>query len=310
MSVELAIVGVVAYDEIHTSAGESVEHVLGGSCVYAALGARFACRAAPVSVVGDDFDRGLLAPLREAGIGLEGIERAAGQTFRWGCRYDRTGDRRETLYTEAGVYESQIVRIHPSVLDAPFVFLTAGNPRQNERALERLRGPRLIAVDTIEREIETQRAGLMGIIRRSQLVSINAHEAALLIGWAGDEDDAALPAAAAAQLRALGPETVVIKQGSRGVELFEGERRVRVSAAPGIEAVDPTGAGDTFTAAMLSAMVGGADPVEAARWGCAVASFAVEAFGIAGLLGATEAGVRKRLGGIVVEELPPGGGVV
>ena len=302
-AVELAIVGVVAYDEIHSPAGD-VEHLLGGSCVYAALGARFACRAAPVSVVGDDFDCELLAPLREAGIGLEGIERAAGRTFRWGCRYDRTGDRRETLYTEAGVYESQIVRIHPSVLDAPFVFLTAGNPRQNERALERLRGPRLIAVDTIEREIETQRAGLMGIIRRSQLVSINAHEAALLIGWAGDEDDAALPVAAAAQLRALGPETVVIKQGSRGVDLFEGDRRVRVSAVEGIEAVDPTGAGDTFTAAMLSAMAGGADPVEAARWGCATASFVVEAFGIGGLLGATEAGVRERLGGIVAEELP------
>lgn len=302
-AVELAIVGVAAYDEIHSPAGD-VSHVLGGSCVYAALGARFACRAAPVSVVGDDFDCELLAPLREAGIGLEGIERAAGRTFRWGCRYDRTGDRRETLYTEAGVYESQIVQIHPSVLDAPFVFLTAGNPRQNERALERLRGPRLIAVDTIEREIGTQRAGLMGIIRRSQLVSINAHEAALLIGWAGDEDDAALPAVAAAQLRALGPETVVIKQGSRGVELFEGERRVRVSAAPGIEAVDPTGAGDTFTAAMLSAMAAGEELVEAARWGCAVASFAVEAFGIAGLLGATEAGVRERLGRIVAEELP------
>ncbi len=309
MSVELAIVGVVAYDEIHSSAGD-VSHVLGGSCVYAALGARFACRAAPVSVVGDDFDCELLAPLREAGIELEGIERAAGRTFRWGCRYDRTGDRRETLYTEAGVYESQIVRIHPSVLDAPFVFLTAGNPRQNERALERLRGPRLIAVDTIEREIETQRAGLMEIIRRSQLVSINAHEAALLIGWTGDEDDAALPAAAAAQLRALGPETVVIKQGSRGVELFEGERRVRVSAVAGIEAVDPTGAGDTFTAAMLSAMAAGEGLVEAARWGCATASFAVEAFGIGGLLGATEAGVRERLGEVVAEELPPGGGVV
>ena len=43
--------------------------------------------------------------------------------------------------------------------------------------------------------------------------------------------------------------------------------------------------------------------VEAARWGCAVASFAVEAFGIEGLVGATEAGVRERLGLIVAEEM-------
>lgn len=305
-AVDLVIVGAAAYDEIHSAAGD-VEHLLGGSCVYAALGARFAARPAPVSVVGDDFDCGLLAPLREAGIGLEGIERAAGRTFRWACRYDRTGDRRETLYTEPGVYETRLVEFDEGLRDAPLLFLTAGNPRQNERALERMRAPRLIAVDTIEREIETQRAGLTGIIRRSQLVSINAHEAALLIGWAGDEEDAALPGAAAAQLRALGPETIVIKQGSQGVDVFEGNRRVRVSAVPGVEAVDPTGAGDAFTAALLSAMAGGADVVEAARWGCAVASFAVEAFGIAGLVGATEAGVRERLGLVVAEELAAAG---
>lgn len=301
MSVDLVIIGAVAYDEIHSAAG-GVEDVLGGSCVYAALGARFAARAAPVSVVGDDFDCGLLAPLREAGIALNGIEHGAGRTFRWACRYDSSGDRRETLYTEPGVYESQIVEIHPELLDAPYLFLTAGNPQQNERALARLRGPRLIAVDTIEREIETHREGLMGIVRRSQMISINAHEAALLIGWAGSEEDAALPAAAAERLKELGPETVVIKQGSRGVEIFAHERYARVSAVPDVDVVDPTGAGDSFTAALLSALAGGADLVEAARWGCAVASFAIEAFGIEGLLGATEAGVRERLATVVVEE--------
>lgn len=301
MSVDLVIVGAVAYDEIHSAAG-GIEDLLGGSCVYAALGARFAAQAAPVSVVGDDFDCGLLAPLREAGIALNGIEHAPGRTFRWACRYDASGDQRETLYTEPGVYESQIVEIHPELLDAPYLFLTAGNPQQNERALARLRNPRVIAVDTIEREIETHLEGLMRVVRRSQLISINAHEAAMLIGWAGAEDDAALPAAAAEQLRALGPQTVLIKQASRGVEIFTPERSARVSAVPDIDAVDPTGAGDSFTAALLSAMAGGADLVEAARWGCAVASFAIEAFGIEGLLRATEAGVRERLAAVAVEE--------
>ena len=142
----------------------------------------------------------------------------------------------------------------------------------------------------------------MGIVRRSQLISINAHEAALLIGWAGSEEDAALPPAAAAQLMQLGPQTVLIKQGSRGVDIFTPERSVRVSAVPNVDAVDPTGAGDSFTAALLSAMAGGADLVEAARWGCAVASFAIEAFGIEGLLRATEAGVRERLATVTAEE--------
>ena len=301
MSAELVVIGAVAYDEIHSPSGD-VEHLLGGSCVYAALGARFRAQAAPVSVVGDDFDCELLAPLREAGVLLSGVERAPGRTFRWACRYDPSGDSRETLYTEPGVYESRLVEIDPALRDAPFLFLTAGNPQQNERALARLRNPRVIAFDTIEREIETHREGLMPIIRRAQIVSINAHEAALLIGWAGGEEDAALPPAAAARLRELGPETIVIKQASQGVDIFEPNRCVHVSAVADVNVVDPTGAGDSFTAAMLSAMARGEDVIEAARWGCAVASFSVEAFGINGLLKATEAQVRERLALVGAEE--------
>ncbi len=303
MSVDLVIVGAITYDELHSPGGD-IDAVIGGSSVHAALGARLAARAAPVSVIGGDFDRQLLAPLRDAGIVLDGVEQAPGATFRWACRYDPTGDQRETLYTRPGVYESHLVTIHPELLDAPYLFLTAGNPQQNEAALAQLRGPQVIAFDTIEREIETHRAGLLQIIPRAQIVSINAHEAALLIGWRGSEDDAELPARAAACLRGLGPQTLIIKQASQGVEIFEAARRVHVSAVPGLRVVDPTGAGDAFTGAMLSAMAAGSDLIEAARWGCAVASFSVEAFGIDGLLAATAAGARARLAAIRAEERP------
>ena len=267
-----------------------------------ALGAQFAAQAAPVSVVGDDFDFELLQPLRDAGVSLDGVQQAPGETFRWACRYDPSGDQRETLYTRAGVYESHLVTIQPDLLDAPYVFLTAGNPQQNETALDQLHDPQLIAVDTIEREIVTHREGLMRIIRRSQLVSINAHEAAMLIDWSGSEEDAALPPTAAACLRALGPETIIIKQASQGVEIFEAARRVHVSAVPGLTVVDPTGAGDAFTGALLSALARGDELVEAARWGCAVASFSIGGFGIDGLLGASAAGARERLSSVVAEE--------
>ena len=301
MSAEVVIVGAVTYDEIHSPAGD-VDELLGGSAVHAALGAQFAAQAAPVSVVGDDFDFELLQPLRDAGVSLDGVQQAPGETFRWACRYDPSGDQRETLYTRAGVYESHLVTIQPDLLDAPYVFLTAGNPQQNETALDQLRDPRLIAVDTIEREIVTHRAGLMRVVRRSQLVSINAHEAAMLIDWGGSEEDEALPPTAAKCLRALGPETIIIKQASQGVEIFEAARRVHVSAVPGLTVVDPTGAGDAFTGALLSALARGDELVEAARWGCAVASFSIGGFGIDGLLGASAEGARERLSSVVAEE--------
>ena len=76
MSAEVVIVGAVTYDEIHSPAGD-VDELLGGSAVHAALGAQFAAQAAPVSVVGDDFDFELLQPLRDAGVSLDGVQQAA-----------------------------------------------------------------------------------------------------------------------------------------------------------------------------------------------------------------------------------------
>lgn len=301
--VDLVVPGAITYDEIYIPSGELVR-TIGGSAVHSALGARLAGRVAPLSVIGDDFDETLLEPLQKAGIALEGVERAVGETFRWGCRYDSTGDQRQTLYTRPGVYETHMVTIAPSLLDAPLVFLTAGNPLQNEAALAQLQEPRVIALDTIEREIETHREGLMRLMARAQILSINAHEAAMLIGWTGGKEDERLPRIAAAELRGLGPETILIKRASQGVEVFERGRGVHVSAVPGIRAVDPTGAGDAFSGALLSVLARGCDLIAAARWGCAVASFTVEGYGIAGALRATFEGVRARLASVWAEERP------
>ena len=57
--------------------------------------------------------------------------------------------------------------------------------------------------------------------------------------------------------------------------------------------VDPTGAGDVFTAAYLARLGETGEPLEAARFASCAASFCVEADGTAGL--ATRAQVEERL---------------
>jgi sugar/nucleoside kinase (ribokinase family) len=56
-------------------------------------------------------------------------------------------------------------------------------------------------------------------------------------------------------------------------------------AAPDVEEVDPTGAGDTFAAAFVTALRDGADPEAAAERACRIAADSV------GVLGAMEAPV-------------------
>lgn len=301
-AVELAVVGAIALDEIHSQAGD-IDQLLGGSAVYASLAASLLAQVAPISVIGDDFDVALLEPLNARGIRLDGIVHAQGPNFRWGCRYSPDGDFRETLYTRAGVYDTQPIVVAEPIRHARFVLLTAGNPEQNRRSIDQMIAPELVAIDTIEREVAERRDEFREQVKASDLVSINTLEAAHLIQWDGSQDDPELPLAAWREIHALGPSIFILKKASHGVEIFERHRRTRVGAVPQIQATDPTGAGDTFVSAMLSALARGQDLVRAVVWGCAVASFAIEAFGIDGILRATPLAIRQRVPQITVERL-------
>ncbi|MCY3920934.1 MAG: PfkB family carbohydrate kinase, partial [Chloroflexi bacterium] len=228
---------------------------------------------------------------------------ANGPNFRWGCRYSPDGDFRETLYTRAGVYDTHPIVVAEPIRDARFVLLTAGNPEQNRRALNQMAAPELVVIDTIEREVAERRDEFREQVREADLVSINSLEAALLIQWSGDHQDPELPLAAWREIRSLGPSIFILKKASRGVEIFERDRRTKIGAAPNVRATDPTGAGDTFAGALLSALACGRDLIEAAVWGCACASFAIEAFGINGLVRSTPDLVRERVPQITIEEL-------
>jgi 1D-myo-inositol 3-kinase len=69
---------------------------------------------------------------------------------------------------------------------------------------------------------------------------------------------------------------VAFTHGERGCDLVVRGRTVRVGAFRTQE-VDPTGAGDVFSAGFFLGLAEGADPVEAARLGAAAASIVVEA---------------------------------
>ena len=303
-AVELAVVGAIALDEIHSQAGD-VDQLLGGSAVYASLAASLLAQAAPISVIGDDFDLALLQPLIERGVRLDGVVNAKGPNFRWSCRYSPDGDFRETLYTRAGVYDTHPIIVAEAIRYARFVLLTAGNPEQNRRAIEQMISPELVAIDTIEREVAERREEFRDQLQHADLVSINTLEAAHLIQWSGDQDDPALPLAAWREINALGPSIFILKKASHGVEIFERQRRVSIGAVPNVQATDPTGAGDTFISAVLSALARGQDLIQAAVWGCATASFAIEAFGIDGILRATPEAIRQRIPQITIEHLDP-----
>ncbi len=87
---------------------------------------------------------------------------------------------------------------------------------------------------------------------------------------------------------------VAFTHGRRGCEVIVRARTWRVGVHPARE-VDPTGAGDVFSAAFFLALAGGAEPPDAARLGAAAASVCVEGVGPSALARVGEARGRAVL---------------
>lgn len=75
---------------------------------------------------------------------------------------------------------------------------------------------------------------------------------------------------------------IVITRAERGATVYESSKSCHYPARPA-QQVDPTGAGDVFSAAFLISLAERGDPCEAARFANVVASFSVEGPGVAGI---------------------------
>ena len=72
---------------------------------------------------------------------------------------------------------------------------------------------------------------------------------------------------------------VAVTHGAAGASLFEDGREVARAAAPRVEVVDSTGAGDAFTAALVVSLLEGRDRQEALERACAVGAEATTKLG-------------------------------
>ncbi|MEU8649212.1 sugar kinase [Streptomyces sp. NPDC048737] len=111
----------------------------------------------------------------------------------------------------------------------------------------------------------------LALVRGVDVLLPSRDEACLLTGSADGAD-------AAAELSRRVP-LVVAKQGADGAVVAQGGAVVaRVRAVPATPR-DTTGAGDAFTGAFLTALLGGAEPARAAVEGCGAGALAVERVG-------------------------------
>jgi 2-dehydro-3-deoxygluconokinase len=86
------------------------------------------------------------------------------------------------------------------------------------------------------------------------------------------------PAAILDWARAAGARRIVLKLGSKGALLDDGETRIDVPPHR-VDAVDATGAGDCFAGNFIARLVAGDSPLAAVRWANVAAALATTGFG-------------------------------
>jgi sugar/nucleoside kinase (ribokinase family) len=273
----LLVVGSVALDTVETPFGRA-EDALGGSATFFAAAASLFCPVQLVGVMGDDYPVDALGFLEDRGVDLSGLERAAGESFRWSGVYSYDLNSRETLETRLGVFADFEPKIPAAFKDAEWVFLGNIHPSLQLRVLDQIDRPRLVACDTMNYWIDSERETLLELLSRVDMLMLNDAEARQISG------DYNL-ARAAKWIHERGPQYLVIKKGEHGAILFTPGSVFFAPGYPLEEVFDPTGAGDAFAGGFMGhlAQCGRFDEADLRRavvYGSVLGSYAVERFSV------------------------------
>jgi sugar/nucleoside kinase (ribokinase family) len=276
---DLLVVGSVAFDSVQTPFGK-VQDVLGGSATYFSYAASFFTRVRLVAAVGSDFPEQHVRFLKDRGVDVSDLMVVPeGRTFRWTGEYGFDLNEAKTLDTQLNVLGDFRPVLGTDARRAPFLFLANIDPTlQLEVVKQMATRPRLIALDTMNFWITSQRPALLRVLREVDVVTINEAEARQL----ADEPNLIK---AARSIQGLGPRTVVVKRGEYGALMLTEDGFFMVPAYPLESVYDPTGAGDTFAGGFIGylASQNAVDAVTVRRalvYGSVMASFTVEDFSL------------------------------
>ena len=259
---------------------DAADLTIGGSGAIMACGAaRLGLRTAMVGVLGDDeFGRFMVQALRGRGVETAGL--VVDTRARTGLSVILSRDQDRAILTFPGT----IAALEPGAIDpgliararhvhiSSFFLQTALAPGLGPVLREVRRHGGTTSVDPNWDPSERWDGGLRELLRDVDVLLPNAVEAMRLGG--GDD-----PSGAAQRLAALGP-LVAVKLGADGaLAARAGAEPVSVRAPVVAAVIDAVGAGDSFDAGVLAALLDGQPVERALALGCACGALSTRAVG-------------------------------
>jgi len=287
----LTVFGSTALDTIRTP-NKILKDVLGGAATFAGISASFFVDTGLIAVVGTDFPKKYHDILSKH-LDLQGFVVQKGKTFRYDGSYDKTLSTRTTNKTELNVLGTFRPKVPDHYKKSKFVYLANNDPDQNSSLIREFDNVKFSMCDTIEFWISTKRNSVIKMIKNVDAVVINDEEAKLLT-----KEHNLIKCAK--KMMSWGAKYIIIKKGEHGSLLFF-EDVIFPSVAFSLEdIVDPTGAGDSFAGAMIGYLASKnstklADIKKSVIYGNVLGSFAVERFGIDGLINTDKKKIEGRI---------------
>ena len=287
----LTVFGSTALDTIRTP-HKVVKSVLGGAATFAAISASYFLKPGLIAVVGKDFPKKYYNILSRH-LDLSGFTIDEGKTFHYDGSYDETLSTRTTLKTELNVLANFKPKVPEEYRKSEYVYLANNDPEQNAALIKEFDKIKFSMCDTIEFWIAHKKLSVIKMIKEVDAVVINDEEAKLLT-----KEHNLIKCAK--KIMNWGAKYVVIKKGEHGSLLFYDDVIFPSVAFSLEDIVDPTGAGDSFAGAMIGYLASKnttnlSTIKKAVIYGNVLGSFAVEKYGLDGILNLKNSQITKRV---------------
>ena len=241
----------------------------GAAANVACVGAKLGLKTSLVSAVGGDFKRTeYYEHMQNLGIDTESLIIVPGEeTPTAFVLTDDNDDQISYFYWGAAKEFGESKVPVKTIENAEAVHLATGDPEFNWKCSQEAKNQDLLVSFDPGQDLgmyDTKK--LVDVIENTTILFGNHHEIerildALEVDLAG--------------LRTMGPKIIVKTCGAKGCEIYSNEDKVVIEAIP-TEAVDPTGAGDSYRAGFLSRFLNGESLEESAKFASSVSSFIIQ----------------------------------
>ena len=283
----------IIIDDLRAADGREQRGLLGGAGTYAVAGMRLVAERVGISCgVGEDFDALHGRWFRANGIDTAGLEIRGAHTPRSWVVYQREDARTETPQFGAAHFNAMA----PRLADLPLSYRQARGLYafcdDDERFWNSLLELRAASGATVLWELHEAAAqrerwpSVARILQQVDIVSLNWAEGRSLCGCAE-------PEAMLERLLRTGVGAVALRLGGEGALVATGSDGWCIPAYPA-DLLDPTGAGNAFSGALLAGRAVGAGLKTAACGAAAAASFMIGQHGPPGDLLAVKAEWQRR----------------